>query len=135
MQIDNYEQAIALTNKLEARLPIKVRAGKPFLKTLRERGETVTPEQEFTVDFVKYSGDMGGIMCALASDSEQKERYVISITHLKIDPNHPLAQEVEAYQHHRNRMLMLQDRKGFATELLASKLAVKKKKRNQGFGK
>jgi hypothetical protein len=32
-------------------------------------------------------------------------------------------------------MLMLQEQKGFAAELLAAKLAGKKKKPNQGFGK
>lgn len=135
MQIDNYEEAIALAEKLEASVPIKFRAGKPFLKTLKEQGETATPEQEFTVDWVKYSGDAGGIMCALTTDPEQKKVYGVSITHLKIDPNHPLAEEVEAYQQRRIRRLMIQDSKGFAAELLASKLAAKKKKRNQGFGK
>jgi hypothetical protein len=98
MQIDNYEEAIALTEKLEATLPIKVRASKYFRKMLKERGEKATPEQEFIVELVKYSGDAGGIMCSLTANPEQKEQYVISITHLKIDPNHPLAEEVEAYQ-------------------------------------
>lgn len=135
MQIDNYVEAMELTKKLEDNLPIIVRPGKPFLKTLRERGETITPDQEFTIDYVNYSGDMGGIMCTLASTPEQKERYVISITHLKIDPNHPLAEEVGVYQRKRNRMLMLQEQKGFAAELLAGKSAEKKKKRSQGFGK
>jgi hypothetical protein len=77
IQIDNYAEAIALTNKLEESLPIIVRAGKPFLKMLKEQGEKVTPNQEFSVDLVKYSGDMGGIMCALASDAEGKKRYVV----------------------------------------------------------
>lgn len=135
MQIDNYAEAMELTKKLEQNLPIVVRPGKPFLKTLRERGETVTPDQEFTIDYVNYSGDMGGIMCALASNPEQKERYVISITHLKFDPNHPLAEEVKAYQRKRSRMLMLQEQKGFVAELLAGQSAGKKKKRRQGFGK
>jgi hypothetical protein len=135
MQIDNYEEAIALSEKLEASLPIKFRAAKPFLKTLKERGETATPEQEFTVELVKYFGDEGGIVCSLATNPEQKERYAVSITHLKIDPNHPLAEEVEAYQHRRTRRLMIQDSKGFAAELLASKQAATKKKRSQGFGK
>jgi hypothetical protein len=135
MQIDNYEEAIALSEKLEASLPIKFRAAKPFLKTLKERGEKATPEQEFTVEWVKYSGDAGGIVCSLAANPEQNEQYVISITHLKIDPNHPLAEEVEAYQQRRTHRLMIQNSKGFAAEVLASKLAAKKKKRSQGFGK
>ncbi|MBD1928671.1 hypothetical protein H6F74_20810 [Trichocoleus sp. FACHB-90] len=135
MQIDNYEEAIALTKKLEESLPIIVRPRKPLLKTLRERGETVTADHQFTVELVNYSGDMGGIMCALADEAEKKERYVVSITHLKIDPNHPLKEEVEAYQRRRNQMLMIQEKKGIAAELLAAKLTGKKKKRSPGFGK
>ncbi|HAG83115.1 MAG TPA: hypothetical protein DCL61_18615 [Cyanobacteria bacterium UBA12227] len=135
MQIDNYAEAIALTEKLEATLPFKVRAGKPLLKTMRERGEIVTPDQEFTVDLVKYSGDIGGINCGLVSDRNNKERYVVSITHLKIDPNHPLAAEVKAYQQRRIRMLKLQEQKGFAAEILASQLGRKTKKRSHGFGR
>lgn len=38
MQIDNYQEAIALREKLQASLPITVKAGKPFLKTLKQRG-------------------------------------------------------------------------------------------------
>ncbi|MBW4616480.1 MAG: hypothetical protein KME21_25065 [Desmonostoc vinosum HA7617-LM4] len=137
MRIDNYNAAKALTEKLKESLPIKARAGKPFLKTLKQRGEDADPNREFEIDFVGYSGDEGGIMCGLVSEAhnpENKERYVISITHLKIDSNHPLASEVQEYQRQRTRKLMLQDQAGFAAELLAQASA-KKKKRSSGFGK
>lgn len=131
MQIDNYEQAIALTNKLETSLPITARARKPFLKTLKQRGENASPEREFVIDYVSYSGDMGGIMCALKTEPDNpdnKERYVISITHLKIDHNHPLASEVQAYQHQRTRKLALQNQSGFAAQLLAKELSGERKR-------
>lgn len=137
MRIDDYNAAKALTEKLKQTLPIKARAGKPFLKTLKEQGENADPNREFEIDFVGYSGDEGGIMCALVTEpnnSEKKERYAISITHLKIDPNHPLASEVQEYQRQRTRKLMLQNEVGFAAELLAQE-STKKRKRSSGFGK
>jgi hypothetical protein len=99
--IDDRNAAKALTEKLKASLPIKVKAGKEFLKTLKQKERTVDPEQEFDVDFVGYSGDEGGIMFGLVSDitnPEDKEKYVVSLTHLKIDSEHPLVEEVQAYQ-------------------------------------
>jgi hypothetical protein len=134
MIIDDYDAAVALTEKLQTSLPIKVRAGKEFLKTLKQRGEVANPDQEFVIEHVKYSGDMGGIMCVLASNPEEKERYVVSITHLNIDPSHPLATEVQKYQRQRTRKLMLEHQAGFAAELLAQASA-KKRKRTSGFGK
>ncbi|WP_278560020.1 hypothetical protein [Fischerella thermalis] len=62
-------------------------------------------DQEFFIEHVKYSGDIGGIMCVLASNPEEKEHYVVSITHLIIDPSHPLAAEVQSCwrQHQRSK--------------------------------
>lgn len=134
MTIDNYDVAVSLTEKLQTSLPIKVRAGKEFLKTLKQRGDVANPDQEFVIEHVEYSGDMGGIMCVLASDPEEKEHYVVSITHLNIDPNHPLAAEVQRYQRQRTRKLILQHQGGFSAELLAPASA-KKRKRTYGFGK
>lgn len=134
MMIDNYDAAITLTEKLKESLPIKARAGKPFLKTLKQRGEDANPGREFEIDYVAYSGDDGGIMCALATAADDKERYVISITHLIIDPNHPLASEVQAYQRQRNRQLMLQNQGGFVGELLTRESSGRKK-RGWGFQK
>lgn len=56
-----------------------------------------------------------------------------SITHLKIDPTHPLAAEVQAYQRQRIRKLMLQDSRGFTAELMTIEPR-KSKKRSKGFG-
>ncbi|MFB2767864.1 hypothetical protein ACE1AT_00865 [Pelatocladus sp. BLCC-F211] len=134
MIIDDYDAAVALTEKLQETLPIKARAGKEFLKTLKERGEVANPNKEFVIENVKYSGDMGGIMCVLASNPEEEERYVVSITHLNIDSSHPLATEVQKYQRQRTRKLMLEHQGGFSAELLAQASA-KKRKRSSGFGK
>ncbi|MBW4634438.1 MAG: hypothetical protein KME30_21765 [Iphinoe sp. HA4291-MV1] len=137
MRIDEYDEAIALTEKLKETLPMTVRAGKQFLKVLKEQGEKIDPDREYTIDYVGYSGDEGGIMCTIAVDPNQpnnKERHFVSITHLKIDPNHPLASEVQAYQRQRIRKLMLQNQGGFAAEVMILEPG-KKKNRGKGFGK
>lgn len=136
MQIDNYQEAQALSDRLEATVPFQVRAAKELLKTLRDRGESVSVDTQFTVDWVKYSGDIGGINCGLKPSPEQteKQRYVVSLTHLEIDPQHPLASEVKSYQRRRIQRLKLQEQGGFAAELLTQRTQTRKKGK-KGFGK
>ncbi|MDM3856224.1 MAG: hypothetical protein PT120_15285 [Aphanizomenon gracile PMC649.10] len=139
MTVDNSREATALTKKLEASLPIKVKAAKELLKMLKTRGDIINPDKEFEVDWVAYSGDEGGIMCRLVSkndnpEDEDKAQYVVSITHLKIDPDHPYAEEIATYQRVRNRKLMLQNRGSLLTELMPSR-PPKTKKSSKGFGK
>jgi hypothetical protein len=134
MKIDDRSAAIALTEKLKVSLPMKVRPGKQFLRTLKEKGEIANPDKEYEVNSVLYSGDEGGISCALTSDATDTTAYIVSITHLEIDSNHPLAAELKAYQKQRTRKLFLQDKGGFAKEFLANQ-SVKTKKRSSGFGK
>jgi hypothetical protein len=136
MQIDDFGEAQALTKALENTLPFQVRPGKEFLKMMRDRGEPVSEKTDITVSSVMYTGDMGGINCTLESysDGTLKEVFVVSITHLVIDSQHPLAKEVNAYQQKRIRGLKLQDQVGFAAEFLGKRPVSKKKKRRPGFG-
>jgi hypothetical protein len=134
MKIDDRNQAMALTEKLKASLPMKVRPGKQFLRMLKEKGEIANPDREYEVNSVLYSGDDGGISCALTSDTTDTTAYVVSITHLEIDSNHPLAAELKEYQSQRTRKLFLQDKGGFGAEFLADTL-IKNRKRSSGFGK
>ena len=139
MTVDNSREAVALTKKLEASLPIKVKAAKELLKMLKTRGDIINPEKEFEVDRVSYSGDEGGIMCRLVSknnnpEDEDKAQYVVSITHLEIDPDHPHAEEIATYQRDRNRKLMLQNHGSLLTKLMPSR-SPKIKKSGKGFGK
>jgi hypothetical protein len=134
MQIDNLEEAQDLCDRLEATVPFSVRATKQLLKTMKERGDRVSSDDVFTVDWVKYSGDIGGINCAF-EEPDSQQRYVVSITHLKIDPAHPMAEEVVAYQEQRTQRLKLQDMGGFAADLLANSPPQKRRKKSSGFGK
>ena len=134
MPIDNYGQAIALKNKLEAALPFRVRPGKQLLKAMND--EPISPTTWLEVDTVLYFGDEGGIMLNLIpSGDSAKSVYSTSLTHVIFDPEHELAAEVQAYQRERTRKLMLQNQGGFAAELLAQKASRKRKPKGKGFGK
>ncbi len=135
MEIDDYNAAIALTEKLAANLPIKAYPTRNMIKGLKAQGQRIDPNQEFSICEVNYSGDMGGIMCVLEADLEAESLKIVSITHLSIDSNHPLAPEIEAYQRRRSHRIAIQDSRGFAAEMLKQRSAVaKKKSRKKGFG-
>ena len=134
MQIDDYGEGQALTDKINANLPMRAFPTKQLIQSLREQGQSIKPNQAYEIASALYSGDMGGITCALNNDMGDEERYVVSITHLKVDPEHPLASEIEAYQRKRIRMLAIQNSRGFAAELLASRPpATQKKSKKKGF--
>ncbi len=133
MQIDDYGQAIALKNKLEAALPFRIRPGKQLLKAMKD--EPISTKTWLDVDSVMYAGDEGGILLNLAPNGKSSEKvYSISLTHVVFDPEHELAAEVQAYQRERTRRLMMQDRGGFAAELLAQRSSQKRKTKRKGFG-
>jgi hypothetical protein len=134
MQIDNLKEAQDLCDRLEATIPFSVRPTKQLLKTMIDRGDRASVDDVFTVDWVKYSGDVGGINCGF-NFAGGKEQYVVSLTHLKVDPEHPLAEEVVAYQQRRVRLLKLQNRGGFAADLVANTTQPKRSKGGAGFGK
>ncbi len=137
MSIDNQAAAQSLCERLEASLPFQVRAGKSFLTMLRDKGNRVTADSLFTVDAVTYTGDMGGINLGLGNPEggpPLSEKFVVSITQLKMDPTHPLAEEVQTYQQERLQKLKLQEQRGFAGEVLA-KVSGEKRSSSKGFGR
>ena len=75
-QIDDYEQAIALTEKLEAALPCRVRPGKQFLKGMKDK--TISTTTWLEVKSVMYSGDMGGIIVHVQPDNDSGKRVYLT---------------------------------------------------------
>ena len=134
MPIDDYVKTQALMKKLEANLPIKVRPGKPFLKMMQDRGKVISADHLLNIDGVIYAGDEGGILCEITPEEQDKEAYVVSITFLRIDPKHPLAEEVKAYQKQRTQTLRRQNQRGFLAEI-SPRGAGKPRKHSRGFGK
>ena len=133
MTIDDYSSALSLSNQLDASVPFKVRPGKPLLKLMKDKGTPMSAERDYLVEKVMYSGDEGGIICMLQSEPTDKEMVGSSLTHLIIDPEHPLAESVKVYQRQRNYRLRLQNQRGFAALAQQARLQ-KKRKRGGGFG-
>ncbi|MGA7937392.1 MAG: hypothetical protein WCA35_27820 [Kovacikia sp.] len=137
MPVDNYAEAIALTEKIKANLPITAHPGKQYLKLMKKQGIRMADHQELIIDSAVYAGDEGGICCGMMPQEGDKQVQLVSITHLEIDPNHPLASEIQAYQRKRTRTLMVQNRRGFMAEMqrLSESKGSQKKKGDRRFGK
>lgn len=106
--IDNYAQAIELTEKMKRYLPFSMQATDPLRRLLRQKKIALPVNGFLTVDSIFYMGDEGGIGCAITPSPEQKEMVVVSLTHLKVDSSHPLAEEIYAYQQKRNLKLAVE---------------------------
>ncbi len=119
MAIDNYSQVEELMEKMDQCLPIPVKPGKQLLKLIKNnQGITINSDIQLEIQKIIYLGDDGGIMCSLSKIADLEKTYTVSLTHLKIDSNHPLAAEIQSYQHIRNKKLMAAAKQDFDSLLL-----------------
>ena len=126
IMIDDAEKTQELLSKLTEQLPITAYPGKELMKMMQSSGELADEKKQLEIEQVMYGGDEGGILCALKAWENSKQAYVVSLTHLKIPREHPLGNEIRAYQKQRTLRLALLEgkgRRGF------------KKRKNKGFGK
>lgn len=123
--IDNYKQAIALVEKMEACLPIPIRGTPELIEMLQEQGKMFLKNHIFEIEKVLYGGDEGGIFCSLKEDKDQGSA-IVSLTHLRIADDHPLAREIKDYQHKRCMQLAMADGKMGKAKRLAKKTKPKK---------
>jgi len=103
--IDDYQAAMALINSMKHCLPMPAYPSKEFVSLLKQRKIKINTNQRLNIIDVHYFGDEGGISCALRFPFKTEEQYVISLTHLRPMPKHPLAKEIRRYQLHRLRKL------------------------------
>lgn len=129
-KIDNYEETIELIKALEAVLPFMVYPEKRLVKQLNSQGVSVKIGQELPVSSILYAGDMGGITFNIKI---HQALCSISITHVIMPSEHPLSERVKSYQKNRTHKLMLQEKGGFAAELLAKRGQTSQKKKGKGF--
>jgi len=102
MTIDNQKQAQALMRKMEAQLPIPVQATSELVRTMKPHGLKLERGQGLSIKSLFYMGDMGGITCDVTPPGAESA-VVCSLTQVKIDPDHPLAEEIRAYQRMRRQ--------------------------------
>jgi len=103
--IDNITQVITLIQKMKAHLPIPAQATNSLVTTLRAGAGKITLKQRIQIEKVMYLGDEGGIGCILKVPGQEDTAVVVSLTHLRLPNNHPLAPDVRAYQIARTKKL------------------------------
>ena len=99
--IDNPGTVARLIEQMRGHLPMPAFPTKEIVRILRRGGVKVSVERALTVKRVFYAGDEGGIVCDVTPNQGAKEVFVVSLTHLRIAPNHPLFRPIVAYQRER----------------------------------
>lgn len=127
--IDDYAEAMELLEKMKAQLPIPARPTRAFLQAIRDSGWQLESGQELLIESVLYLGDEGGIGCAIQLPKKGTVT-IASLTHILIEDNHPLAQEIHAYQTERTRKLAQVNRGGKPTRFT---VRPRKKKRRGAY--
>lgn len=126
--IDDPVETRQLFLDMEASLPIAVRFTENGIKGLKQQLPEleITKDKVFTIEKLLYSGDMGGILCTVSAADNEKQT-IISITHLKVDPSHPLADRTQQYQRKRTLALAIANSG-------TRRSATKPKRKRRGFG-
>jgi hypothetical protein len=130
MKIDDQKQAKALMKKMEAHLPIPVRATSELIRTTKPHGLKLKCGQELSIKSLFYMGDMGGITCDVTPPGAGSG-IVCSLTHVEIDPDHPLVEEIRAYQRARKKGLDREGRASASASIEPSKKGKLHKKRRK----
>ncbi|MBN2267141.1 MAG: hypothetical protein JW725_02250 [Candidatus Babeliaceae bacterium] len=104
LKIDNYLQVAELINKMKADLPIPA-SPTPDTKISLSKQGLRNMEQSWQISDVVYMGDEAGISCQIESLRKSASVFIISLTHLIVDPLHPLAEEIKTYQITRRKKL------------------------------
>jgi len=130
--LDNPVETRELLQDMAANLPIAVRLNEQGINSLREQGKYIeNRDNVLLIEDVIYTGDLGGILCAIECEIDSdhgKELLISSITHLKIDPSHPLAEKIKRYQKKRIVSIAIAD-------IGKSRNRFKPTKKKRGFGR
>ncbi len=106
--IDDGQEAMGLVKKMKDCLPIFAYPSKEFVSLLKKRNIKLKVDQLVEIIDTGYFGDEGGVVCSLKFPFTTEEKYVVSLTHLRLLPNHPLATDIRKYQVRRVRNLAQQ---------------------------
>ena len=103
--IDNPATASRLLEQMQDHLPIRALPTKEIVRTLRRGGVTARVDRALSAMHVFYAGDEAGIACDVTPTQHAKTVVLVSLTHLRIAPDHPLFAPIVAYQRERVRRL------------------------------
>jgi hypothetical protein len=90
-----------LIDEMKGHLPISAYANRDLSRFLIKNGMDITQEKELKIIKVAESGEEGGIACFL----DIPERFIVSLTLLRVKPDHPLYDKISAYQKKRIRSI------------------------------
>jgi hypothetical protein len=88
-----------LIEEMERYLPIPAYPSKELRQLLHKQGKDIGIDTELEITKVFDSGDAGGIVCTILREGDQV--FIVSLTHLRIKPDHPLSDKILAYQKRR----------------------------------
>lgn len=109
--IDDYDTVVKLMDKMQPLLPIPAYPTPELVRTLRQNGIKISTSRPLFIKHLFYHGDVGGISCEVTltpggtGTNEAKEAIVVSLTHLRMAPGHPLYHDIRAYQRERVRRI------------------------------
>ena len=101
--IDNPRTTARLLEQMQGHLPIPAFPTKKIVRILRRAGVEARVDRALSVKRVFYAGDEGGIVCDVTPTQSAKAAFVVSLTHLRVAPQHPLFGSILAYQLERVR--------------------------------
>ena len=103
--IDDPGTVASLMDQMQAHLPIPAFPTKEVVRTLLRQGAQVSVDCALSVKHVLYFSDEGGIACNVTPRQDAKVVFLVSPTHLRIAPGHPLFGAIRADQRERVRCI------------------------------
>ncbi len=103
--IDDPGRVASLIAHMHSHLPLPAFPTKEIVRTLRRGGVKASADRALLVKHVLYAGDEAGIACDVTPARDAKTVVLVSLTHLRIAPDHPLFAPILAYQLERVRRL------------------------------
>lgn len=129
--IDDPKKVAELMEDINDHLPIPARPTPQLVQSLRGNDVILRSGDAVEIDSVLYLGDEGGIACAISYPGTEEKALVVSITHLWIDGDHPLADRIHACQFSRTRTLAKQNSRATPTRLSAKDRMKQRKARRR----
>jgi len=107
--IDNVAEVKELISRMKETLPIPANPTQALIHIMRNQGVKLKSKYEVLIKKVMYLGDEGGIACEVALPNQGDNKVlIISLTHIRVKTNHPLAKDIRAYQIKRTKKLAQQ---------------------------
>jgi hypothetical protein len=94
---------MSLIEEMKKNLPIPVYPTSALAKHLSEKGVEIDENTELTITQVFDSGESGGIMAHILDVNG--EVIIVSLTHLRVKPGHPMSQKIQSYQKKRMKCI------------------------------